>query len=691
MTATRPCPTCGTALSLDSRFCGACGTQMAPIAAAPAPAPVVAPAPVAPSPGPQRTMLGVQAVNLAAVQASVAAGMRAGMQPGPQQPAPTPAPAPAQATHATMLGMPAVQLPQAATPPQIVHPAAQSAPVPHAAAAAPAVAKNATMLGMPAVQYASGQPAQPAPVPQPAVPREKMANATMLGMPAIALPKPGAPAQQSDAVSPQQAAHPPVAAAPPAAAPVAAASRPSIAAQTNRTMLGVSIPLSEILPPELAQQHGGSAQPVAPGSAWDTTVSSSGLSSPGFSQDSLDIPGQRRTGRGLLFAVIAVVALLVLAASGVGLYFALRGGGGPEVRVAVTRERSSDALEVTVPGAVAGTKLRYGATERPLEGGRATFPLAADALRVGDNVITVVVLAPGEEPVSRNITLQFSYRVRADLAGLGAAQPTLAVVVDAKPGSVVMLDGTPLALDPAGHATRTYPLDVAAARDGKITHVANYTITPPGAAVAQGAVTTEVPVTRASIDRPGLTLVTQRDSVEIAGRVEPGATVTIEGAPVPVRDGKFVHRLALPTVGTQTPRVVASAPGKASLPLALTVRRVASLAEEARGFVPERGVSYARLRPAVASFVGKRVAFEGRVGLVEVSGDKSSLQILVRDCPRGEGCPLWVSNSGGTDVAEGSLVRVLGTVSGERRYTSQTGEQLVAPGVDAAFVVPLDR
>jgi hypothetical protein len=679
MTATRPCPTCGTALSLDSRFCGACGTQMAPIAAAPAP--VAAPAPAAPSPGPQRTMLGVQAVNLAAVQASVAAGMRAGMQPGAQQPAPAPAPAPE--THATMLGMPAVQLPQAAS---------QSTGSPPAASA-----KNATMLGMPAVHLAAGQPAQaaPSPAPQPAAPREKMANATMLGMPAIALPKPDAPAPGAPA--PQPAAPQPVA-APLQTAPVPqmsppAAARPAIAAQTNRTMLGVSIPLSEILPPDLAQEHAASAQAPAPApaSAWDATASSTGLSSPGVSQDSLEIPGQRRAGRGLLFAVIAVVALLVLAASGVALYFAVRGGGGPAVSVDVVRVGSDPALQVTVPSAVPGTKLRYGATERPLEGGRATFPLAADALRVGDNVVTVVVLAPGEEPVSRDITLPLSFRVRADLAGLGAAQPTLAIVVDAKPGSVVMLDGTPLALDAAGHATRAYPLDVAAARDGKITHVANYTITPPGGAVAQGAVRTEVPVTRASIDRPGLSLVTQRDSVEIAGRVEPGATITVEGVAVPVRDGKFVHRLALPAVGTQTPRVVASAPGKASLPIALTIRRVASLAEESRGFVPERGLSYARLRPAVAAFVGKRVAFEGRVGLVEVSDDKSSLQILVRDCPRGEGCPLWVANPAGTDVAEGSLVRVLGTVSGERRYTSQTGEELVAPGVDAAFVVPLDR
>jgi len=607
-------------------------------------------------------MLGVQAVNLAAVQASVAAGMRVGMPAG-AQPAPAPQPA-APAPHAppmnaTMLGMPAVQLAQLQ--------AAQS----------PAA---------PVVQPAAPQPA----APQPAAPREKMANATMLGMPAVTLPQPAAALPGVAFVASPSIAKPAASPAPVASFPSAAqpASRPSIAAQTNRTMLGVSIPLSEILPPELAEPPPAPAPP--PTSAWDTNTSSAGLSSPNLSQDSLEIPGGRRAGRGLLVAAIAVVALLVLAASGVGLYVALR-GGGPEVHVEADRVGADDVLVVTVPGAAAGTKLRYGNVERPLAGGRATFPLAPDALRVGDNVITVVVLAPGEDPVSRDITLQFHYRARADLSGLAAVQPALSIVVDAKPGSVVMLDGTPLLLDAAGHGTRPYPLDVAAARGGTITHVARYLITPPGGAAVQGAVTTEVPVTRASIDRPGLSLVTDRDVVEVAGRVEAGGTITVDGVAVPVRDGKFVHRLAVAAVGTQTPRIVASAPGKAALPLALTIRRVTSLAEEARGFVPERGVTYARLRPAVASFVGKRVAFEGRVALVEVSGEKSELQIIVRDCPRGEGCPLWVEIASGTDVSEGATVRVLGTVGGERRYTSQSGEELVAPRVDAAFVLPLAR
>ncbi len=643
---------------------------MAPAPAAPPPEPIGGSAPHAPAESPsraapQRTMLGVQAVNLAAVQANIAAGMRAGLGGAA---APTPSPAPAQP----------------APPPQ--------AQAPHAPS------MNATMLGMPAVDLAAlraGPAAPPSPAAPPQPVREKLANATMLGMPAVALPVAQPAPAQAPAAQPLSAAAPSGPASQSGALSPSPSARPQIAAQTNRTMLGVSIPLSELLPPDLAQAP--SAAPAtapavaAPASAWDQGASSFGIPAPDTSQDSIELPGHRRGGRGVLVAALALVALLVLVASGVGLFVALRGGGGPDVRVAVTRAAGGEALEVTVPGAEAGTKLRFGAMERPLEGDRATFPLAPDTLHVGANDITVVVVAPGGDAVSRAIALQLDFRVRADLGGLARPQPTLAIVVDARPGSVVMLDGAPLPLDAAGHATRAYPLDLAATRDGRITHVARYAITPPGGAAAEGAVTTEIPLTPLQLERPGLTVLTDRDSVEIAGAVDPAAMVTIDGVPVAASGGRFAHRFPLPAVGTHTPRVVAVAPGKAPHAVSLTLRRVASLEEEARTFGPDRSVTYARLRPAAAAFVGQRVAFEGRIYNVEVTRGTSIVQMLVRDCPRGERCPLWVTYPAATELTVDTNVRVLGTVAGEHRYPNESGRENVDPRVDAAFLLPLAR
>jgi hypothetical protein len=236
---------------------------------------------------------------------------------------------------------------------------------------------------------------------------------------------------------------------------------------------------------------------------------------------------------------------------------------------------------------------------------------------------------------------------------------------------------------------RRYPIDASSARDGRVTHVARYAITPPGGAVAQGTVTTQIPVTTMQIDRPGLSLVTDRDSVELAGAVDPAATVTVDGTPVPVTAGRFLYRLTLAALGPHTPRIVASAPGKAPQTVTLDIRRVADLAAEARSFAFDATLTYARLKPAVRTYVGQRLALEGRIFNVEISGGRSVVQILARDCPRGERCPVWVTYPAATELTVGGWVRVLGTVAGEQQYRTQADSLNTDPKVDAAFLLPL--
>lgn len=539
MTATRPCPTCGVPLSLDSRFCGACGTPLV-----------------------------------------------------------------AQATAA-------------------IDPPAQVAPQPAASPPRREVKSNATMMGMPAGMIP--QPAQKPTMPQ-------------------------------------------------------AAAKPNLAPQTNRTMLGLSIPqLGLSQPPEPAPPvHSPGAMPMHPPRARAAVAY----------DDDVDLPVRGVSGRGLLFAALAVVALLVLVASGVGVYFALRGGGS-DVRVAVTRTDAGDALQVEVPAAAAGTKLRFNGLELPLQAGRATFPLAPDALHVGTNTVAIAVVGPGGSASTREIELNVDFRVRADLTALVGPQPAVAIVVDARPGSTVLLDGVALALPASGHAVKSYPINPATAHDGRVTHVARYAITPPGGSVAEGTITTQIPVTTMQIDRPGLALVTDRDSVELAGAVDPAATVTLDGVPVPVVAGRFLQRIALPTVGQHSPRIVASAPGKAPHAVTLDIRRVADLAAEARSFAFDRTLTYARLKTAVLTYRGQHVALEGRAYNVEISGGSSVVQILVRDCPRGEQCPLWVTYPAATDITVNGWVRVLGTVAGEQQFRSESGRVNTVPRVDAAFLLPL--
>jgi hypothetical protein len=631
-------------------------------------------------------MLGLPAISLAGVRGLAPGGDAAAGIAGPAAaPAPAPAamPMPAAAparegapVNRTMLGLPAAApmnrtmlgLPVAAPAPAAPAPAAPApaAPTP----AAPPSVSSSPAHASPAATAAAASPPAPAPAPAPSsagpagpasIPAQT--NRTMLGMSVSALP--GAPAPGGS----------------PPAAPAA------IPAQTNRTMLGMSLqalpgqPPASVAPPGpgLAPEPGG---PAALGHPPHSHAP------PASADEPVELPTSRARSPAALFAVLALVALLALVASAIGLYLAFR-GGGPPLDVTIAQVPEGEALDVALPDAPPGTKIRLGDREAPVEGGRARVPLAANALHVGDNTLAVEIVEPGGAVSRREVRLNLDFRVRADLEALGASPPGLDIVVEAVPGSTVLLDGAPLALDPAGKGTRRYALDPRSARDGVIAHAVAYAITPPGGAPTAGTVSTRVPLTTMRLDRPGTSLVTDRAEVDVAGVVEAGATVTIDGDPVEVVSGHFLVRRPLPDLGEHRFAVVARSPRKLPASVAVTVTRVADLAAEARRFPVERGLGYAQIRTAPATFVGRRVMIEGHAFNVEIAGGRSVVQILAKDCPRGDQCPVWVEYPASTDLTAGRDVRVFGTVGGEQQFRSETGRTHTVPRIDAAFLVPV--
>ena len=66
----------------------------------------------------------------------------------------------------------------------------------------------------------------------------------------------------------------------------------------------------------------------------------------------------------------------------------------------------------------------------------------------------------------------------------------------------------------------------------------------------------------------------------------------------------------------------------------------------------------------------------------------SVVQLLARDCPRGDQCPVWVEYPASTDLTAGRDVRVYGTVGGEQQFRSESGRTNTVPRIDAAFLVP---
>jgi hypothetical protein len=404
-----------------------------------------------------------------------------------------------------------------------------------------------------------------------------------------------------------------------------------------------------------------------------------------YPRDSLFSTAPAPARRGSTVAAMVLFGLLAVTAA-VLAYLALA-DRGPDVRVHVVSEAGRDSLEFEVPGAEPDTKVRFGGQEQPLVAGRARFALAADAIRVGENVVLFDLIKADGNAEPGKIGLAVDYRATLDTGPLRAGKAAVDVVVSARPGSKVWLDGVPIMLDKDGRAVRSDPIELGSGQ-GSIEHVVRYRVEPPGAEAVVGELHTTLALTSLTIDRPGTELVTDQSSVEIAGEVEPNATVTIDGRKVEVRAGRFLDSYPLPKPGEYQPTVSAMAEGKAPRAVKLKLTRVDDLAKAAQSFKVDSALSYAKIAQNPDIYKGQRVAFEGRIYNVSVDQGHSALQMLVRQCSKGQRCPLWVSYPSATDLTVDSWVRVLGTLDGEQQFRSETNELRSVPKLVAAFLVP---
>lgn len=696
-----------------------------PVVAAPIEAPLASPGatiqginpPLVASPpgGENRTLLGVD-LGDAIANARAMGALSPAVSPASPAASPAVSPEPVSPERALAAAAPPVVAPPAPAPVAAPAPAVPDPSMTTSETAAPVMKKGPmrTMLGMqmmpgmfPGASVAAAADA-PAAAPSP-VAASPAAAAPPAAAPPVEAPLPVAAAPVA---APAPTPEPAVGAAPSAAAVeagAAAAARRALG-PSNRTMLGVATPQMKAQVEAAVQaaqarndaresaealQAQAPAQPTAP---LPNAYQSGPVATGDISIAGLETPGRKRRS-GLLVGLL-VVGVLIAAAVAVSLAFVVAGGSGPALAVSVAHsETEGEVLRVEVPGAAAGTRVRFlGAregspTEAALDSGRAEFPIAPETLHVGDNPLSVDVVDGAGNATTHAVTLTLAYRVRADLGGLSATPPAIVVVVEAAPGSGAEVDGEALTLDAAGRGERRYPLEgMTPTAEGVVEHVAHYTITPAGGAPALGTLTTRVPLTTIHVDRPGASVVTDAPTLEIAGAVLASGTLTIAGVPVTILpEGRFLHTLALPTVGEQDVVLVASAPGRAPAVRTIHVRRVADLAREAASFHYDATITYARLEPAPQTFIGQPVMFEGRVYNVDVHDGSGVLQMLARDCPAGSRCPLWVNYSAAVEVAVDGWVRVLGTVAGAQQFRSTSGELRTVPSIDATFVLPLPR
>jgi len=409
------------------------------------------------------------------------------------------------------------------------------------------------------------------------------------------------------------------------------------------------------------------------------------------------MPSPRRRNTGCIVAVLAIAILIATSTLAAFVYYRLW-GRGPEVQASVAQASTGEVLHLAVPGALPGTVVRFAGQERPVTNGEVDLPLAADALHLGDNQLSVELVSGGSvTPVP--ITLTVEYRVRADLSTLEATPPTLQVAVEALPGSTVAVAGAPLAIDAQGHGHLVVPLaSLTAGADGALTHTAAYVVTPPGGVPANGTLTTRIPVTPLELSRPLDGAVTDRASLEVAGRTaappagQNWGRVCVDPTEAFVAaDGTFHLEVPLPPAsadGLVSLHVVARRPGSAPQSTTLGVRRVPDLRRAASEVTVDRSLDYAQLADQAEACRGRLVALEGQVYNADVQAGRGVLQMLVRGCSRADRCPLWVTYAPSTAIDAGAVVRVVGVAGGSQQFRAESGETRSVPRVDATFVVP---
>ncbi len=450
--------------------------------------------------------------------------------------------------------------------------------------------------------------------------------------------------------------------------------------RTNRTVLGMTPP---VLDP--GEKPVTDVRSTASKAALRTDTSSA-ASAGQAEHEPLVVPVRfGRAGAVAKRVGLGVVALAFVVAAAVAVYRWVR--PEPGLRVQVTHTGGRETLVVDVPSANKGTKVRFGGAERTVKAGRVSFTLASDTLQVGDNKLVLDVVDPDGSVDTEQVVLALSFRVRPDLRALKEDPPKLRILVDSLPGADVMVDDTPLELDFRGHAKLDYLLEGEDSSASALDRAIRFRISPPGGKTHTGKIRLRVPYATLQVDRPGDRVVTDRAFVEIAGAVHSSAAVSINGVGLKVTKGRFLKRMKLSRNGPFRFEVVAREPGKAPRKRVLAVKRVASLADEAAKYEIDKSLSYKRVVTNPAIYRGRHAQFVGRVYHVDVHGGASVLQILVRDCGRGQRCPLWVTYPAATEHEVDSWVRVLGEIAGEQQFRSSSGQVVSVPRLDASYVL----
>ena len=643
------CPQCGAPNAADAAFCGTCGFAIP--SRAPSVAGVAAPVQDAPAPAKnlQRTMLGVASP----LPASPSIGATLPSAPTPVLPQkPEPAPTVGRAKlQQTMLGFAAptaVPVAPTASPAPQPAPVAPVPPTP-AVAARPNVGAK-TMLGIVAPTVPLAAPTKAAPPTAAAAPGAGgVAKRTLLGMPAPAIPSPAPPRGKGQTLVGFQ----------------------SPAPAGKRTLLGIALPALAPAPP---------AEPEYVEEYYDEVVPETGEVERRVRRVPKPLPPLHRRAA---FWVLVGAALLL--ASGVGVVLLVR-SPAPLTGQPRLDADGKEVLHVTCASCPDGTKLALASARAVVTRGEADVPLAKP-LEVGPNKLPLTVERPSGRSETVALDVPVAYRIWPELASLEDPVPSVRVMVEAIAGSAVTVQGKPVSLGEGGRGVTK--IDVSEQLSGlsrearSLERDISYTVATKGRPPESGKLSIRVGIASLSIESPGPRMVTESPTFMLAGRTAKGGGLLVAGRPIAVgADGAFAQLMNISAIGSTEVELRASAPPLAPRLAKLTVKRVASLAAEAKDAEARAPTGYADVLAKGDAAVGTSIAWKGEIVQASTQGHQAiAIVEIATGCPK-RPCRARVVSAGASALPTGEKLGVYGRVAG----LVALGDAKL-PDVEADFVV----
>jgi hypothetical protein len=348
----------------------------------------------------------------------------------------------------------------------------------------------------------------------------------------------------------------------------------------------------------------------------------------------------------------------------------------------------NDVLHVTCEGCPDGTKLMLtGGTATEVKGHEADLAVPAP-LKIGENQLDVAVDRPGAgRDESLRLTVPIAYRLKPDLGPLQGPTPAVHILVEATPGSTATVLGKQVTLGPDGKGTHVIDLREEltgqAAQAKQITREIPYTVAVPGQSPESGKVSLRVGVPALVLESPTGNMVTDAATFTVAGSTAKGAGVSVAGHPLSVdTQGRFSQLMNISSEGTTDAEIRATAPPLAPRIVKIHVRRVASLAAEAKQREGQLKATYADVLGEGAAAAGKAILWKASV--LEIAGTNTQRVAVVEvtsGCAK-KPCLARLTLPGAAGVAKGDPLTIAGNILGS---VSVRGSEV--PDIEAEFVV----